>query len=80
LRKAPQACGKISRRCERAGVQLRIAAGQPAAIGALRRLLVGQRRERKNLRAGRAPRLDKMRVDEAEGTIIGERNALARRR
>ena len=46
LGEAPQPRRKSPRGRERIGVQLRIAAGQPAAIGTLGRRLVGERRER----------------------------------
>ena len=62
------------------GVQFRVAAGEPAAVGALRRRLVGERRERHDFGAGLAPGLEQVRIDEAEGAVAGERDALARRR
>ena len=80
LGKAPQPCGKSPRGGERIGVQLRISAGQPAAIGTFGRRLVGERRKCKNLGAGATPRLNEVRINEAEGLIAGQRDALARRR
>ena len=68
------------RRGKRIGVQFRIAAGQPATIGAFGGRLVGQRRERNDLRAGATPGFDQMRIDEAEGPVLRQRNALAGRR
>ena len=47
-------------------MQLRIAARQPAAVAALRRRLVGERRERQDFGAGAAPAVEHMRIDEAE--------------
>ena len=71
---------KISRSGERLGVQFRIAARQPAAVGVFRRRLVGERREWQNLGAGITPSVDRMWIDEAEGAVAGERDALAGRR
>ncbi len=80
LREVAQAVSKFSRRRERFGMQLRIAARQPAAVGTLGRRLVGERRERQNLGAGAPPRRGDVRIDEAERAVAGERDALARRR
>src|SRR5208283_1889502 len=80
LGKAPQPFGKSPRDGELIGMQLRISAGQPAAIGTLGRRLVGERRKCKNLGAGATPRLDEVRINEAEGLIARQRNALAGRR
>ena len=51
-REALQAVGEISRGGEACGMQFRIAAGQPAAIGIVRRRFVGERREGQDLGAG----------------------------
>ena len=61
-------------------MQFRIAAGQPAAIGALGRRFVGERREGNDLGAGMAPGADEVRVGEGKSPIAGERDALSRRR
>ena len=61
-------------------MQFRIASRQPTAVGAVRRRLVGERRERYDLGAGLAPCVNYMRIDKAEGLIACERDTLARRR
>ena len=63
-----------------AGMQLRIAAGQPATVAALRWCLVGERREGHDLGAGPPPAGEDVRIDEGEGRVGGERDALAGRR
>ncbi len=69
------------RRCrEPAGMQLRIAAGEPGDVAVVRRRLVGERRERHQLRTGGAPMGGDMRVEEGEGGIGRQRDALAGRR
>ena len=73
----PQSRCKCQRGREHIRVQFRIAAGQPAAIGVFRRRLVGERRERQNFGTGVAPGIDDVRIDETEGAIAGERDALA---
>src|ERR1700685_2565534 len=75
LREAPQAVAEAPCRGERFRMKLRIAAWQPAAVGAVRRRLVGERRERQNLGAGIAPRREHMRIDEAERPIVRQRDA-----
>ena len=54
---------------ERAGMQLRIAAGKPAGIAIVGRRLVGKRREGHDLGAGAAPAAQHMRIDEGEGCV-----------
>ena len=49
-------------------------------VAILRRRLIGERRERHDLRAGAPPAVEHMRVDEAEGRVLRQRDALARRR
>ena len=61
-------------------MQFRIAARQPATIRAFGGRFVGKRRERNDLGAGVAPGVDEMRIDEAEGAIMRQRDALAGRR
>src|SRR5439155_9323641 len=68
------------RSSERAGMKLRITAGQPADIAALGRRLIGERGKGHDLRAGFAPRREQMRIDERERRVRGERNALPGRR
>ena len=80
LRKTRQPGAKPGRRRERAGMELRIAAGQPAGIAVARRRLVGKRREGDDLGAGAPPAVENVRIDEAEGLIERERDALAGRR
>ena len=75
LRKARQPRAKARGRGKRAGMEFRIAAGKPAAVAALRRRLVGERREGDDLRAGRSPALDDVGIDEGKGRVAGERNA-----
>ena len=65
---------------EPAGVQLGIAARQPADVAAEVRRLVGQRREGQELGARRAPGPCDVRIDEAEGGVLGNGDALAGRR
>src|SRR5712691_6066794 len=65
---------------KRSGVQLRIAARQPAAVAARRWRLVGERREPDDLGAGAPPSGEDVRIDEREGRVGGERDALAGRR
>src|SRR5271166_1028769 len=77
--KLRQPGAKARGRRQRPGVELRIAAGQPAAIAVFGRRLVGERRERDDLRAGRPPALDDVGIDEGEGRVAGEGNAFARR-
>ena len=81
------ACGELREPCleapgvgERAGMQLGIAAGEPAGIAILRRRLIGERREGDDLGAGAAPAAQHMRIHEGEGGVGGERDALTRRR
>src|SRR5262249_39686873 len=80
LRKARQSGAKAHGVCERAGVELGVSAGQPAAVAALRGRLVAERGERDDLGAGAAPAFDEVRIDEGESLIAGERDALPRRR
>src|SRR5262249_61990602 len=80
LREAREGAPKISRSSQRAGMQFRITAGQPADIAALRRGLVVERRKDRNLRTRFAPGSDQMRIDESECRVRRARNALARRR
>src|SRR6202030_4223486 len=80
LCKASQSIAKTSRGSKRFSVKLRIAARQPAAVGAIRRGLVGKRREQQNLGAGVAPRRKDMRVDATERPIVRQRDALSGRR
>ena len=61
-------------------MQLGIAAGEPAAVAILRRRFVGERREGDDRRAGMAPAGEDVRVDEGEGVVAGERDAVSRRR
>ena len=70
---------KTMRRRQCSRVQLGIAAGQPYRIGSGIGRLVGQRRERQDLRAGRPPAIEQMRIDEGESAILGERDTLAGR-
>ena len=77
LCKASQSIAKTSRGSKRFRVKLRIAARQPAAVGAIRRRLVGKRREQQNLGAGVAPCRKDMRVDETERPIVRQRDALS---
>ena len=65
---------------ERRGMQLRIAARQPAGIAIFPRRLVGKRREGHDLGANAPPAAQYMRIDEGEGGVARERDALARRR
>src|SRR4030088_2986540 len=60
---------KALRCSQRARVQLRIAAGQPATVAALGGRLVGERRERNDVRAGAPPTVENVRVDEGEGRV-----------
>ena len=61
-------------------MQLRIAAGKPAGIAIVGRRFVGKGREGHDLRTGAAPAAQHMRIDEGEGRVGRERDALARRR
>ena len=80
LREASQSIAETSRRGERFRMKLRIAARQPAAVGAIRRRFVGQRRKRQDFGAGVAPRREHMRIDETERPIVRQRDALSGRR
>ena len=71
---------KIFRRRQFPCMQLRIAARQPADVAAFVRRFVGERRERHDLRAGLAPVPGHMRIEEAEGGVLSQRDALAGRR
>ncbi len=68
-RKSCKSVAKPPRIGERAGMKLRIAAGQPATVAVGRRRLVGKRRERHDLGARAAPAVDHMGIDEREGPI-----------
>ena len=59
-------------------MQLRIPAGQPAHVAALRRRLVGERRKGRYLGTGPTPKIEQMRIDEGKGCVRGERDALSR--
>ncbi len=61
-------------------MQFRVAAGQPGDVAGWIGRLVGQRRERHDLRACCAPALQQMRIDKRERNVPGQRNALSRRR
>ena len=69
---------KSARRGKRAGMQLRIAARQPAAIAGIGRRLVSEGREGNDLRPRTPPSFDDMRIDECKGGIASQRDALAR--
>ena len=73
---APQTLTEAGRRGEPTGMQLGIAAGQPAGIAVIRRRLVGERREGDNLRARGAPAANEMRVDEGKSLVPCERDPL----
>src|SRR3984957_12311054 len=75
-----QSIAETQRGSKRFRMKLGIAARQPAAVGAVRRRLVGERRERQNFGTGVAPRRKQMRIDEAESSIMRQRDALPRRR
>ena len=62
------------------GVELWIAAGKPTTVAVLWRGHVGERREGHYLGARALPAVEDMRVDEAEGLVLRERDAPARRR
>ena len=64
------------RRRQRAGMQFRIAAGQPHRIGGGIGRLVGQRRERNDLRARAAPLPQQMRIHERKRRVLRQRDAL----
>src|SRR5580700_11256575 len=77
LGKMLETTGEIARVREGLRVQLRITARQPAAIGFRGRRFIGKRRERQNLCTSFAPGVDRMRIDETEGLVARERDALA---
>ena len=60
-------------------MELRIAARQPDEVGVGRRRFVGKRREGHDFGAGGTPALDEMRIDEGEGAVAREGDALRRR-
>ena len=60
---------------EPSGMKLGIAARKPAAIAIIRWRLIGEWREGNDLRAGAPPAVEHMRVDEAEGLVLRERDA-----
>src|SRR5262249_38123280 len=60
-----EAAAKLLRRGKRPRLQLGIAAGQPAAVAACRRRLIGKRRERDDLGAGASPAVENVRIDES---------------
>ncbi len=80
LGKAPQAGFEPLGQTKGIGMQLRITAGEPTTIRAFGGWLIGKRRKRNDLRAGAAPGFKKMRIDEAEGPILRQRDALTGRR
>ncbi len=80
LRELREPVPKSMRGRERAGMQLRIAAGQPAHIAVRRRRLVRERRKGRDLRTRFAPACEQVRVYEGEGRVRRDRDALARRR
>ena len=79
LGETTQAFAKSRRRRKPPGVQFRIAARKPADVAVRRRRLVGERREWNDLGPGRPPALHEMRIDEREGRVARERDALSRR-
>ena len=80
LRKGAKADKKFLRIRKRLRMQFGIAARQPADVAIGRRRFITQWREGHDLRPRLAPALQMMGVDEGEGDIAGERDALARRR
>ena len=75
-----QALAEVLRLGEPPGMKFRIAAGQPdhvAGPGRAPRRRAGE--NGMNLGSRRAPAIEQMRIDEAEGCIAGERDALAGR-
>ncbi len=77
LGEAAHALEKPRRGGERWGVQFRVAARQPAGIAIVRGSLVGQRRERVDRGTRPPPPRQQVRIDEAEGCVLGERDALS---
>ncbi len=78
LRESAHALGKARRGGELAGMQFRIAAGQPGDVAGGIGRLVGQRREGDDLGARRAPAFQQMRIDKGERHVARQRDALAR--
>ena len=78
-REQPQAVEEAARAGEAAGMQFGIASRQPAGVAVGGRRLVGQRREGDDLRPGRPPAADEMRIDEGKGLVARQRDPLARR-
>ena len=68
-----RACG------EAPGMELGVAAGQPAGVAIGRRRLVGERRERHEFGPRRPPARRHVRIQEREGRIRRDGDALARR-
>src|SRR5580698_1314190 len=80
LPKSLQLVSEFSRGGESSRMKLRVAAGQPAAVGMFRRCFVGEGRKRNNLGARLPPGCEKMRVNKAERPVVRQRDPLARRR
>ena len=59
-----------------AGVEFRVATGEPAAIGTVVRRFIGERGEGQNLCPRRAPSGQKMRIDKSESVVLRQRDAL----
>jgi hypothetical protein len=60
-------------------IKFRIAPGQPNDIGRRVGRFVRERRERRDLGSGSAPRPQHVRINEGKGTVAGKRDALPRR-
>ena len=79
LRVAAEARHELARRGKATGMEFRVAAGQPDEIGGGVRRLVGQRRERQDLRARGAPARQLVRIGKGKRRILRQGNALGRR-
>jgi len=79
LGKARKPRAKLVRGRQLARMQFGIAAGQPATVAVLGWRLIGERGKGKYLRASRAPAGKQVRIDEGEGCVRRERDALAGR-
>src|SRR5262249_55086028 len=79
-RKLGQSGPETLRSRQRARVQLWVTSGEPAAVATCGWRLVCERRKRDDLRAGSAPSIKDMGIDEGKRSIRGKRDALAGRR
>ncbi len=79
-RRSRRPARKVARSTETRGMELGIAAGEEYGIGAGIGGFVGERGEEAEFGAGGAPVVQPVRIEEGEGVVAGDGDALAERR